>query len=148
MKPLVVALIMFCAIGQTSFGQEGSKDPYFEELVNMLASRTTPLVSMQEKAVNRLGDRAAIGLVRHLGVHTPSTSQEVEGVLFVIRMAFASPQTISSDADREPKATLVLLAYLNFLPASKDLKTEIEHTRVYVVRQIDAYQRKHAGETH
>ena len=51
MKPLLAILIIFCAGGQTSFGQEGSQDPYFEELVSIMARRTTPVVSMQEKAV-------------------------------------------------------------------------------------------------
>jgi len=36
---------------------------------------------MQEKAVNRLGDRAAVGLIRYVGGQVPATSQEFERIL-------------------------------------------------------------------
>ncbi len=143
MKSLAAVLIVFCTVGQMSFSQESSQDPYFEKLVSTLASRTAPVVSMQEKVVNRLGDRAAIGLVRHLGVQTPSTSQEVEGILFVIRMAFAAPEAIKADADREPKATLMLLAYLGCLQPSSGLKQEIQQAQIFVEQQVKEYRLKH-----
>jgi hypothetical protein len=143
-KPLFAALIVFCTIGQTGFSQQSTQDPYSEQLVSALASRTTPLISMQEKAVNRLGDRAAIGLVRRLGVQTPSRPEEIEGILFVVRMAFATPQTIDSDADREPKATSMLLTYLGCLQASTGLKEEIQQTRTFIDQQVKDYKHRQA----
>src|SRR5581483_10424709 len=132
MKNSIAMLVVFLAVGHTGFSQEGSQDPYSEKLVAALASRNAPLISMQEKAINRLGDRAAIGFVRHLGGQTPSTPQEVEGILFVIRMAFASPEIIGSEADREPKATSMLLTYLAILQTSNGIKQEIQQTRQFV----------------
>ena len=97
MKGLLVALLVFCAVGEIGLTEESSKDPYSERLVSAVASRTAPLISMQEKAINRLGDAAAIGLIRHVGVQVPSTPQEIEGILLVVRMPLAllrlSPQT-------------------------------------------------------
>jgi hypothetical protein len=143
MKRLIATLVVFLAVGHTGFSQEGSQDPYSEKLVAVLASRNAPVISMQEKAVNRLGDRAAIGFVRHLGGgQTPSTPQEVEGILFVIRMAFAAPGIISSEADREPKATSMLLTYLGSLQTSNGVKQEIQQTRQFVEQQIKDYKLK------
>lgn len=135
-------LVVFLAVGHTGFGQEGPQDPYSEKLVAALASRNAPLISMQEKAINRLGDRAAIGFARHLGGQTPSTPQEVEGILFVIRMAFASPEIIGPEADREPKATSMLLTYLAILQTSNGIKQEIQQTRQFVEQQIKDYKLK------
>lgn len=144
MKRLFV-LFIFLAGGRLGFGQGDSQDPYAEKLVSSLVTATGTLViySMQEKAVNRLGDRAAVGLIRHVGAQAPVTSLELEHILGVLKMAFAAPETITSDVDREPKATLVLLAYLNYLPASGNSKGEIEQTRSYVVQQMNDYKLKH-----
>jgi hypothetical protein len=145
MKKLIAILVVFLTSGHTGFSQEGSQDPYSEKLVTTLASRNAPIISMQEKAINRLGDRAAIGFVRHLGgSQSPSTPQEVQGILFVIRMAFASPEIISSEADREPKATSILLTYLSSLQTSNGVKQEIQQTRQFVEQQIKDYKLKQA----
>ena len=145
MKRLLVSLMVFCALVEVALAGEGSKDPYSEELVTVIARRTAPLISMQEKVINRLGDAAAIGLIRHAGVQAPSTPGEIEGILFVVRMAFGAPDIISTGADREPKATLVLLSWLTTLPVSDKLKGRIEETRAYVLRQIENYKRKQSG---
>ena len=145
MKPIIAILVVFLTIGHPGFSQEGSQDPYSEKLVAALANRNAPVVSMQEKAINRLGDRAAIGFVRHLGGSlTPSTAQEIEGILFVIRMAFAAPAIINSEADREPKATSMLLTYLSSLQISNGVKQEIQQTRQFVEQQIKDYKLKQA----
>lgn len=95
---------------------------------------------MQEKAVNRLGDRAALGLIRHMGAQIPSDPQELGRILNVIRMAYAAPKMISYDADRDPKATLLLLSYLDFLPLPGKSKAEVEQTRAYVLQQVRSYR--------
>ena len=53
---------------------------------------------------------------------------------------------ISTDADREPKATLLLLSYLNLLPLTADSRAQVENTRAYVVQQMTAYKAKQAPE--
>ncbi len=145
MKPLFILLI-FLASGELGLCQGDSQNPYAEKLVTALvAGRGTLVVySMQEKALNRLGDGAAIGLIRHVGAQIPTTSQEVQRMLSVIRMAFAAPEIIASDADREPKATVVLLSYLSFLPVSSSLKEQIKDTRTYVEHHLSDYKLKHA----
>ena len=145
MKRLLV-VVMVLGAGQLGFCQGDSQDPYAEKLVTSFVSLpgTPILYSMQEKAVNRLGDRAAIGLIRYLGAEAPSTSKQVERILGVIKMAYAAPAAITSDADRQPKATLLLLAYLNYSPVSNKMRIDLEQTRTYVLRQIESYKRKQA----
>jgi hypothetical protein len=59
-------------------------------------------------------------------------------------MAFASPEIISSEADREPKATSILLTYLSSLQTSNGVKQEIQQTRQFVEQQIKDYKLKQA----
>jgi hypothetical protein len=142
MKQFILITVLIC--GQIGFSQNDSQDPYAEKLVSSFVapSGTVIILSMHEKAVGRLGDRAAVGLIRHLGAQGPATPQELERILNVIKMAFAVPEAISSDADRDPKATSLLLAYLSSLPMSGDSKTEVENTRAYVARRITDYKAK------
>lgn len=138
-----IALLLFVLGAQIAFSQSGAEDPYAERLVSSLVDRhSAPIISMQEKAVNRLGDGAAVGLIRRVGVQPPATAEEVQSILLVIRMAFAAPQIISSHADHEPKAALLLLAYLRYLPVSANIKGEIDQTRSYVQQQVNDYKAK------
>jgi len=146
MKRLV--LFVLFAFGQLGICQQASQDPYAEKLVGSFVSRAgTPIIlSMQEKALNRLGDRAALGLARNMGAQVPASPQELDRILSVVRMAFAVPEAINSDVDREPKATSMLLSYLSLLPLQGNAKAEVEDTRVYVSRQIAEYKAKQAVE--
>src|ERR1700749_3214675 len=113
MKYLVLlAILLGCGTRGTC--QANVQDPYSEKLASAFISAPegTVVFSMQEKAINRLGDGAAIGLIRHAGTGAPVTKQEPQRALSLIRMAFATPQIISTEADREPKATILFLSYL------------------------------------
>ena len=146
MKQFVLVTVLIW--GQMGFSQNESQDPYAEKLVSSFVTPSGTLIiySMQEKAVHRLGDRAAVGLIRHMGAQVPATPQELERILNVVKMAYAVPEAISSDDDREPKATSLLLSYLGSLPMSGGAKkAEVEDTRAYVSRQIANYKLKQAG---
>jgi hypothetical protein len=146
MNRLLVLLLAFGLGGQLAFSQANPEDPYAEKLVSVFLERHGyPILITQVQAVNRLGDGAAVGLIRRIGAKPPATSDEVQRMLGVIKMAFAAPQTISSDANREPKATLILLSYLGYLPASTYVKGEIEQTRNYVQQQLSDYKSKLSG---
>src|SRR5437660_12855143 len=98
MKPIIAILVVFLTIGHPGFSQEGSQDTYSEKLVAALASRNAPVVSIQEKAINRLGDRAAISFVPHLGGSlTPSTAMVIVVNLFLITLSFVSIELFNSE---------------------------------------------------
>jgi len=148
MKNGAAAILIFFVFAPVSFCQDLSQDPYSEQLISVLVSGDRPVLSMQEKAVNRLGDAAVIGLIRHFGTQIPITSREARGALLVIRLAFSAPEIIRSDADREPKAAFVLLTYLGYLPASNGLKQEIQDTRAFVEQQVREYNLRHPAAAH
>jgi|GEM_PF-6491463 hypothetical protein len=85
-----------------------------------------------------MGDRAALGVFQYLGerkttVAEDSTSpQEVKMILYIIRTSFAKPSIIDSEANRSPKATMVLLKYLGTLPAARSLRNDLQQTTIFV----------------
>jgi hypothetical protein len=84
--------------------------------------------------VNRLGDAASVALTQIFGGQKPS-SKEIENILMVIRMAFAAPQIVEVELDRQPRSTLFVLQYLEFLPVDAKLKGKIRETRRFVIEQ-------------
>lgn len=148
MKHFFIILVVLFAGGVPGLAQKLPQGPYAEKLVAALvdSNGTVVLLTMQEKAINGLGDAAAIGLVRHLAGNTPRTAQEIHRILFVLKMAFAVLDIIDWDADREPKATMLLLSYLRLRPQSAKAKGEIESTRSYIGQQLKTYEIKHGAE--
>src|SRR5216684_1345013 len=78
-------------------------DPYAENVVRAaLIDPSGPVYAFTEKALNRLGDRAAIGLIRLLGEQPALTADQIKRVIEFVRMSFGFPKIIGSDADRQP----------------------------------------------
>ncbi len=93
-------------------------------------------VSFTEKEINRLGDRAAIGIMRMVADQPLTQPGQVKIVLSILQDAFRVPGIITVDADRQPKATLFLLASLQNLSISRDLTAEIGQTKAFVSREV------------
>ncbi len=103
-------------------------DPYSENLVR--EAMTTPVItSFMEKAVSRLGDRAAIAIIRTLGDKGLQDAAQANTVLFVLQTAFSVPQNITEPTDRDPKATLFMLRWMSELPIGRELANGIDKTR-------------------
>jgi len=103
-------------------------DVYGERTVAAAMQPPGISLSFTEKGVNRLGDRAAIGLIRLLGRRSLDRAQ-IEKALTILRAAFGAPRIISRAPDREPKATLFLLDCLKNMPTSRGLESDIARTR-------------------
>jgi len=119
------------ADAQTCLDQD---DPYAERAIQSALSLNGVSLSFTEKAINRLGDRAALGLMRAMSNQPLTTPDQVRGVLSIIRNSFAAPRVIALDADRKPKATLFLLKYLQVLPISRSLTAEVSKTKAFIVQ--------------
>lgn len=139
---LLFALAILVSVSSAAVSQADSSDPYGEQLVASLM-KSRYLFSVVEKKINRSGDRAAIAIIRSIGTERPLTSKDIEQICFIIRLAFEAPQIISTDNDRQPRATLLLLSYLSYLPAAKESKDIIFHTQSYVVQQTKEYNIMH-----
>jgi hypothetical protein len=138
---LLFALAILVSVSSAAVCQTDSSDPYAEQLVAPLM-KGGPLISVVEKNINRSGDRAAIGVIRNIGMERPLVSKDIEQICFIIRLAFAVPQIISTDTDRQPRATLLLLSYLSYLPAAKESRDIIFQTQSYVIQQAKEYNIK------
>jgi hypothetical protein len=89
-------------------------------------------VSIIEKRVNRLGDRAAIALIRVLEDSDLKNPQKVKRVLQVIRVAFLHPNLITSEEDKKPKFTLLFLEHVGSEVKDSALKREISDLTKFV----------------
>ncbi len=87
-----------------------------------------------EKPINRLGDAASVALTKILEDQKPDEVQ-VRAILRVIQMAFAAPLIVPIEADRQPKTTLLVLQYLQFLTTNPELMKRIREMQLYVLEQ-------------
>lgn len=113
-----------------------NEDPYGELIISGTLSLNGVSLSFTEKALNRLGDRAAIGLTRVIADKPPTQPEQVKAILSILRKAFTQPTLITLKADRQPKATLFLLNCLQNLTFSRDLTGEIKETRAFVLQKV------------
>lgn len=118
-----------CLLALTFFGSaHAQQDPYSEGFMHdVLASDVT--TSHTEKALSRLGDRAAVAVMRSLADRDMNDPAQVKKILWVLQSAFSVPQNINEPVDRTPKASLFLLHCLREAPANRGLLDDIESTR-------------------
>ncbi len=81
--------------------------------------------SSTEKNINRLGDKAAIALLKILKEDELQDPQTIRSTLPIIHRAFAYPKLISEADDRKPSVTLFLLHHLESQVTDPTLKAEI-----------------------
>lgn len=95
-------------------------------------------VDMREdaKVLASLGDAAAVLITKELRDKQP-TAQVIEHVLLVIRSSFSDPHSIRGVADREPRTTLFVLAYLHSFAEDEAVKERIAELRDRLVRQYE-----------
>jgi hypothetical protein len=119
--PIMLSLLFLSAAS-------GQDDPYSEALVrDALTSHVT--TSFSEKALSRLGDRAAVGIIRTLDDRELGDPSDAKRILWLLETAFSVPENIQVREDRTPKATLFLLHYIAESPVGRGLADEIERTK-------------------
>jgi serine/threonine-protein kinase RIO1 len=112
-------MLSFVVLGLSAVadGQSEDADVYAQGTVKFeLAMRTGGkqiVHSWTQKRLQVLGDRVSIAVIKILKPADFDDPQVVRDVLPIIRDSFSEPQLISSDVDKEPKVTLVLLGYLH-----------------------------------
>jgi hypothetical protein len=104
------------------------EDPYSETVVSD-AMTTHIVTSVAEKQLSRLGDRAAIAVVRSTGEQGFDDLDKANRVLSILRTAFSVPQNIQVPADRTPQAALFLLHCIRESSVGSELAVDIETTK-------------------
>jgi hypothetical protein len=128
-------LLFAISLGAQDQSQQDQPDPYSISLVQRALSLHSIGVrnSIVEKNIPRCGDKASIALVKlDTDFSNPKT---VRLALALIRDAFSRPQAISTEVDKQPRVTLLLLNYLRQKMLS-DVQTrqDIEQTIGFVNR--------------
>jgi len=85
-----------------------------------------------EASMNRMGDRAAMSVLKVLRADDLANPETVRRVLVLLKDAFAKPQIVETVEDRTPQVTNLLLAYLQQLSKDAALQAEIKATSDYI----------------
>jgi len=88
--------------------------------------------SFIEKANNRLGDRAAAGILKLYGEKDLIKPRNIKTFLFVIRSAFEFPNLIDDPASKRPSVTIPFLEKLASRTSDADLQSQIADTISFV----------------
>jgi len=113
--------------------EEACVDQYSISLVKDLLELPEGVsVSFFEKRRDRLGDRAAIGLLKFLSEKELLEPPKLLRSLEIMRGAFSAPCLIEIPADRKPSVTLFLLRDLERRVKDKSLKRRIIETLAFV----------------
>lgn len=117
MKCSVFLLLLLLALGPPAFSQEKQEDcstsSYCEEyLRKILKNPVLTGVSMSQKRISRLGDRAAIGLLKGLSDSELLDPGNIPIIIRLVRLAFANHGLIEAKMDRRPHVALLVLQHV------------------------------------
>jgi hypothetical protein len=87
--------------------------------------------------LHRLGDQAAVDIMKVLGTGTPSEAQ-VPTILDMLRKAYERPAAILKPSDRQPKAVLFLLQALDSATQNQSIKLNIAQTKEFIATAAGA----------
>jgi hypothetical protein len=100
-RVVAIGLIVLCyGVGFAQSIPKTEADKSVQVLLNQISQGSFEGTALGP--VSRLGDASAVALTRILKDKKPSP-KEIEGMLFILRTAFAAPKAIDSEADIEPK---------------------------------------------
>jgi hypothetical protein len=120
-----LVLLISISSGNFSFAQTGSPVPAEQAVRDAFKEASSGYYTgTTEKNLETLGDAAAIEVIKILAGRD-LTSQDIRSSLLVVRMSFAAPRLIPTEADRRPRATLLLLRYLDFQAKEPSLRSAI-----------------------
>ena len=91
--------------------------------------------SSEIKALSRTGDPAAAALTRYiadLSLDAPA----IDRALMIVHTSFESPAWVEHVADREPRATLSLLDYMDTQTRDAAIRKKIADERLFVLDQV------------
>jgi len=123
-------LMVLVALPGVGWAQFGNVD---ESVTHLMTSGM--ITGFEIKALSRTGDAAAEALTRYIAAVNLDAAG-VERVLMIVHTSFGAPAWVGRVADREPKATLALLDYLDGRTRDAVLRKKIVDERVFVADQV------------
>ena len=113
-----------------------------ETIQNALSAPESFSVGWQEAAVNRMGDRAAVSILKLVEADQLAKPEVVNKVLMILQEAFARPEIVAAEEDRVPQVTRFVLRYLSQQFSSPPMRDSINKTSNYIEQQAKEYLRK------
>jgi len=96
-----------------------------------LAHANEGYTSTDAKELGWIGDGSAVALAKIIGGRALE-KRDLEAMLQIVTLSYSDPRIVKVDSDREPRATLFLLNYLDLATNDAKLKERIGSTRAYV----------------
>jgi hypothetical protein len=124
---LTFAILLALVSSGIAYGQAGN-DP--GQVVKQIID-TGLIQGWDRKVIFHLGDAGAV-LVTKVLADRDLTSKTIGGALMVIEDSFADPRFVEAAADREPRAALLVLRYLDLSTNDAELKRHVVDTRKYI----------------
>lgn len=101
----------------------------------MLQSNPNPTTGSPQ--LHRMGDEAAVNIMKVLGEGVPLSGTNELTILDMIHTAFEFPEAIMVPFDQHPDATFFLLRWMDSSTQDQDLKERIAQTKQYVQAAAD-----------
>lgn len=124
---LTIVLCLGLIMASNAHGQAGN-DP--EHVVREIIASGF-IDGHDQKVIGQLGDAGAVLLTKILGGRG-LTPRIIGGALDVITESFADPRLVQAERDKQPRATLLVLKYLDLSTNDVALKKHVAETRRYV----------------
>jgi len=87
-------------------------------------------------AIKWLGDGMSVGVLKTVSPQDLTKPEFVKAYLKITRIVFSDPQWIVCAEDKTPEVTVFLLDYLREKVEDKELQSEIDSTKEYVLKQV------------
>jgi len=131
---VALVIVLGIALSGAAYGQAGN-DP--EQVVKEVIN-TGMIQGWDQKLLVRLGDAGAVLATKVLADRN-LTSKTTSGALIVIENSFAETKLVDVAADREPRASLLLLRYLELSMNDAESRKNIADTRKYIHDRYAAF---------
>lgn len=123
-------LLVFVALPGVGWAQFGNVD---ESVTHLMTSGV--ITGFEMKALSRTGDSAAAAVTRLIAPMNLDVAA-MNRALMIVHTSFESPAWMDHIADREPTATLSLLAYLDGQTHDDAVRKKIVDERLFVLDQV------------
>jgi len=132
MKTIIITLTtILCSVVVLGQVKTAEDDPHWPQQIVRRAFDEVSAglrTSWSERYLARLGDSAAPEIRRCIS-ERPSTKENAETALALVKMSFANPRSIRHEQDRTPTNTLALLDYFDKHSADADVKLKVDSVR-------------------
>lgn len=134
----LTAFLLMCLWGTPLSAQRSTDNDYCYDPAVIKSWTESPFdlgSSFVEKQVYRTGDGVALGIVLTFTPKELTEPDRVRRILSVIKVALSYPDLIVNHQDRDPRATLLLLYYLEHQVRDEPLRRAIVEMEQYVTAQ-------------